>query len=144
MLRRGRIIVDYLERLTSNQILVLFDLDHFKGVNDSHGHDVGDSVLCKVCRVVSDQLRDSDFLARFGGEEFIAVLPCTPLQGAEVLAERLRQSIETGKFDPDDRVTASFGTTQLGEREPADELLKRVDVALYAAKNAGRNRVVSQ
>lgn len=124
--------------------LVLFDLDYFKKVNDTYGHDVGDIVLCEVSRIVSGGLRETDSFARFGGEEFVAALPCTHLKGAGVVADRLRQTIEAANFAPVSRVTASFGVVQLAADEKADELLKRVDIALYAAKNSGRNQVIIQ
>ena len=122
--------------------LIMFDLDHFKSVNDNYGHDVGDFVLREVSRMVSKRLRETNFFARFGGEEFIVILPVTELAGAGLLAERLRLTIEQLDTTPVNRVTASLGVVQLMDNEATDELLKRVDVALYAAKDAGRNQVV--
>jgi diguanylate cyclase (GGDEF)-like protein len=122
---------------------VLFDLDHFKQVNDIHGHAKGDEVLAAVGAAVSAIVRDSDFVGRYGGEEFVALLPDSDLEGAAVLAEKLRAAIETLEIPGLDRgISASFGIAILPlHAVTGDQLLRAADRALYAAKNAGRNRV---
>lgn len=121
--------------------LVMFDLDHFKHINDSHGHDVGDAVLRGVMEVVRWNVRVGDVIGRWGGEEFMLLLPGLDLRDARGVAERLRAGIAAHRFEPVERVTASFGVVVLEHAEGFDALVKRVDVALYRAKSAGRNRV---
>jgi len=124
--------------------VVMFDVDHFKQVNDSHGHAVGDEVLKEVVRISLDVIRECDILSRWGGEEFLILLPQVNLTGAAAAAERIRKRLEETDFPAAGRVTASFGAAvPAGRREPLKELLHRLDVNLYQAKNEGRNRVVS-
>jgi diguanylate cyclase (GGDEF)-like protein len=122
---------------------IMFDLDHFKRVNDVHGHAKGDEVLATVAAVVQSAVRESDFLGRYGGEEFVALLPDTSREGGALLAEKLRQAIESLEIpDLDRRLSASFGVATLpGDAVNGEQLLRAADRALYAAKNAGRNRV---
>jgi len=119
--------------------IAMFDIDHFKGVNDTFGHDVGDDVLRLVAKVTARQLRDVDILARWGGEEFMIVATSTSEQEIAVLAERVRQAIASQEFPDVGRVSASFGFGQFRVGETQKDFLKRVDDALYAAKKAGRN-----
>jgi diguanylate cyclase (GGDEF)-like protein len=130
-------------RAKSPMAAVMFDLDHFKRVNDIHGHAKGDEVLATVAAVVQSVVRDSDFVGRYGGEEFVALLPDTARQGGVMLAEKLRQAIEDLEVpDLDRRLSASFGVAMLpGDAVNGEQLLRAADRALYAAKNAGRNRV---
>lgn len=124
--------------------LLLIDVDHFKRVNDQHGHAVGDQVLSRIAQVLRQSAREVDTVARMGGEEFCVLAPMTPMHGAALLAERLRQAVETSAKDASDvAVTISIGVTlaQQGVTEPADVAVARADVALYRAKAAGRNRV---
>lgn len=122
--------------------LVLFDLDHFKNINDSFGHDVGDQVLVAVTVEVKRLLRDTDVLCRFGGEEFLIVMPETGVQDAADTAERLRAAITSlTAVDVPVQVTVSFGVAELTRWDTEYTLLKRVDMALYQAKENGRNRV---
>lgn len=120
--------------------LVMMDLDHFKQINDTHGHLVGDRVLIDFVQQVSDQLRKPDRIGRFGGEEFVLVLPETPHDEAIQVAERIRHSIATNGSDPSYTVSIGLATTRL-ELESVDQLVARADAALYRAKAAGRNRV---
>jgi diguanylate cyclase (GGDEF)-like protein len=122
---------------------IMFDLDHFKHVNDIHGHAKGDEVLATVSQVVQSQVRDADFVGRYGGEEFIALLPDTSRQGGAMLADKLRQSIADLEIpDLDRRLSASFGVAMLpGDAVNGEGLVRAADRALYAAKNGGRNRV---
>ncbi len=126
---------------------ILFDLDHFKAVNDRHGHASGDAVLSGSARLCRAMLRMADRLGRLGGEEFAVLLPHTGREGAMILAERLRQAIAGQSFEARDGrfgVTASFGVATLGPG-PGDvaTMLRRADEALYVAKSAGRDRCVA-
>lgn len=123
--------------------LILVDVDHFKEVNDRYGHLVGDEVLKELSRLLSQSVRKSDIVARWGGEELVVLLPDNELSSASKLAESLRARIETHRFAPLERLTCSFGVVQWHIGETSDSLLHRVDEKLYAAKEGGRNRVVS-
>lgn len=126
---------------------LMLDIDHFKRVNDEHGHLAGDQVLKEVARRVRQRMRQSDFLARFGGEEFLAILPSTDSAGALIVAEEIRQSIESQPVDFQGKlisVTVSIGVSAgiPGDAHKALEtMIARSDEALYAAKNTGRNCV---
>jgi diguanylate cyclase (GGDEF)-like protein len=128
--------------------LILFDVDHFKNVNDSFGHPAGDAVLKGIARFVSDMVRASDIVARYGGEEFAVILPETRSREAVILAERMRRGIEAmevGVGDEVINVTVSLGIcTYLGEEtsDPKGVLIESADQALYAAKRNGRNRLM--
>jgi diguanylate cyclase (GGDEF)-like protein len=126
-------------------VLVL-DLDHFKQVNDCHGHATGDQVLKTMTQAVSGALRSKDVLARIGGEEFVVLMPDTPLEGAKRVAERLRKEISQVSVQCEGnlhlRVTTSIGVATAGHTTRTwDDLLRQADRALYDAKQAGRNRV---
>jgi diguanylate cyclase (GGDEF)-like protein len=125
--------------------VLMFDLDHFKRINDLHGHLAGDFVLKEVARLVQSRIRRDEVFARYGGEEFCIILPETMLEGAVELGERLRQQVEdhTFVFQQDHiKCTISVGGAVLTEEDRnAGELLKRADERLYEAKNSGRNRV---
>jgi diguanylate cyclase (GGDEF)-like protein len=121
--------------------VIAFDLDHFKQINDRHGHDAGDQVLKRVTAVVRERLRQPDTLARVGGEEFVIVLPQAKSDAAQRVAEALRQQVRAAVSSPATPVSASFGVTQWDGREPPQALLARADQALYAAKRGGRDRV---
>lgn len=125
---------------------VFFDLDHFKTVNDRFGHQVGDTALVHVVRVVQGVLRKIDTLGRFGGEEFLVLLPGTDATGGREAAERMRIALEATPLQVEGApvtLTASFGVALLGAGESTDSLLHRADVAMYQAKRNGRNRVES-
>jgi diguanylate cyclase (GGDEF)-like protein len=124
--------------------VVLLDLDRFRVLNDLHGHSHGDKALAAVGRLLSNGIRASDFAARFGGEEFVLLLPETDRQGSIELAEKLRRQIERTELVPTGPITASFGVAGLPEDavDPA-ELVRKADRALYMAKAQGRNRVQS-
>jgi len=125
--------------------VVLFDIDHFKKLNDTRGHAVGDIALKESARVLSETVRREDTLARIGGEEFCVILPDTKLKGARTMAENMRQRIEAASFNvdgPEVRITISLGATEVrADDEKFEATLERADQALYAAKNGGRNRV---
>jgi len=119
--------------------LVLLDVDHFKVINDEHGHGVGDRVLVELARRLTAQVRDTDLVARVGGEEFALLLPETDAAGALTTAERIREAVERGPFDVVGTVTISVGVCSLEESGGADSLVLLADTALYWAKNSGRN-----
>ncbi len=121
--------------------VVMYDLDHFKAVNDTHGHQVGDRVLVGITRIAAGHIRQTDVLARWGGEEFMILTPNCDSQHAFELAEKLRRLIEEFDFAEVGTVTCSFGVAQFQDGDTAETLTSRADEALYAAKRAGRNRV---
>ncbi len=122
--------------------VILFDVDHFKQVNDSYGHEAGDDVLKGIARRVQQALRQSDLLFRFGGEEFLVVAPNTGPDGATTLAEKLRTAVAQTDFPPAGSITVSLGVSVFQRGDHERSLVKRADDALYEAKRAGRNRVV--
>lgn len=128
--------------------LVMIDLDHFKHVNDTYGHQGGDQVLREVAELLRQQMRSSDLAARFGGEEFTIILPETDLSASCGVAERLREEVERHLFGPpaaSAKLTASFGvaTSAGGDDFVAEALIRNADASLYRAKSLGRNRVVA-
>lgn len=133
--------ISAVERYGRPCALVMFDIDHFKRFNDTRGHDAGDEVLTRVAQAVSAQLRDTDRVSRWGGEEFIVLAVNTDLMGASCLAERLRRGIEGMSILDYGSVTASFGVAVHRQGELRRDLVKRADLAMYAAKQGGRNRV---
>jgi diguanylate cyclase (GGDEF)-like protein len=124
--------------------VILLDIDHFKQVNDKHGHLNGDQALRAVAQCVQQTIRDSDLLFRFGGEEFIILLSGTGADGSALLAERIRREVERITPFPDGKttLTISLGVTSLRDEDTIDSLLERADSALYRAKRSGRNRAV--
>ncbi|WP_303903092.1 sensor domain-containing diguanylate cyclase [Thiohalomonas denitrificans] len=135
--------LDRADRYECPVTLILLDIDHFKSVNDTHGHEVGDRALKHVASCLQNAVRSADVLARWGGEEFVILTPETQLDSGRTLAEKLRAELERAPFPPVGSITASFGIAEYQPREGADALLKRGDDALYAAKHAGRNCVHS-
>jgi diguanylate cyclase (GGDEF)-like protein len=127
--------------------VVMFDLDRFKRVNDNYGHATGDKVLVVVAKVIQKELRTTDIIARFGGEEFVAILPKTELNEANIIASRVAIAISQQVIilanGNELSVTASVGVTQRKQEENLDDTLKRADDFLYFAKQNGRDRVVS-
>ena len=132
----------------SELCLVMGDIDRFKGINDTFGHQIGDEILKMFARLLANNVKGRDTVARFGGEEFAIILPETRLADAETLTENIRHQLEAKDLAvntsgaPIGQVTASFGIAQLGEGDDADTLVKRADARLYEAKCAGRNRVI--
>nr|WP_320050412.1 sensor domain-containing diguanylate cyclase [uncultured Desulfuromonas sp.] len=124
--------------------VIMMDIDHFKKVNDTYGHHVGDEVLIEVAQTCLNLCRESDLVCRFGGEEFLFLLPSTPLHGAETHAQKMREAIANLSFSAEDKkftVTASFGISQWRGEDRIDKVLSRADTALYQAKHDGRNCV---
>ena len=136
------------ERTGDSLAFVLLDLDNFKSVNDTHGHPSGDAVLRRIGEVLGGGVRQVDLAGRYGGEEFALILPETDLQGAQMLAERLRATLESTPIElPNGETltaTASFGVAVKESVSSAEQLVAAADEALYAAKAAGKNRVVPE
>ena len=145
--RRGEELLSHeiarAERYGHPLSVILFDLDHFKRVNDVNGHAVGDALLRTVTRIVGDQLRATDHLVRWGGEEFLIIAPELGDVRAVQVAERLRGQIARLRIPGDQQMppTASFGVAFHRAGDSSHSVVQRADVALYAAKNGGRNRV---
>jgi len=131
------------ERLRASFSICLLDVDHFKSINDGFGHPAGDAVLIELPALAAAGLRGADVFGRFGGEEFLVILPDTSLAGAQALAERMRAAIEAARFSGigERRVTATLGVAEYCAGEEVTALLARADRALYAGKTGGRNRV---
>ncbi len=138
--------VSYVKRHKSALSLIIFDLDHFKRVNDTFGHVAGDHVLVKIAELVQSMLRNEDIFARYGGEEFVIILRGIALNDAGILAERVREAVEICNFDFEHHkitVTVSVGVAEYNtENDEPLALVEAADAALYAAKAAGRNRVL--
>lgn len=121
--------------------IILLDIDHFKDINDSYGHQMGDGVLKQIAQTLKQNTRKVDTVGRWGGEEFLIVMPSVRIEGGAQLAEKLRAEIEQHVFDPIGTRTASFGVAEYRDGDTLESLIKRVDEALYRAKTNGRNRV---
>ncbi len=121
--------------------VAIVDIDHFKRVNDEFGHPVGDQVLARTAKLLSSCVRESDTVARWGGEEFALIAPMTTEEGAASLAEKLRSIMAATHLGPREPITASFGVAEMSPDDTVETLLQRADEALYRAKQAGRNRV---
>jgi two-component system cell cycle response regulator len=129
------------ERYEHALSLVMIELDHFKAVNDTHGHDSGDALLRDLADILRNVCRPSDLPCRWGGKEFVWLMPETDLEGASQAAERLRADIESHRFEKVGTLTASLGIAQAGQSDSAEQVHKRADEALCRAKDGGRNRV---
>jgi diguanylate cyclase (GGDEF)-like protein len=134
-------------RNQSQLCALMLDLDNFKELNDSHGHQAGDQVLRGFARNLRDDLRQADILCRWGGEEFALLLKDTSVEQARVLAQKIRQRTEQSEFEYNGstlHVTTSIGLAQLHTDESLEQLLARADRALYRAKQGGRNRLCEE
>jgi diguanylate cyclase (GGDEF)-like protein len=127
--------------LTDPMAVIFIDIDHFKPINDTHGHDIGDEVLRKFASVIASGIRSSDRLVRWGGEEFLIVCPMTNVYQGRILADNLRHSLHQQTWPAGLRVTASFGVAQHHQRDEVGVAIKRADAELYRAKQGGRDRV---
>lgn len=135
-------IVKHQRKADSDFILVLVDIDHFKTINDTYGHQVGDEVLVTIAKTLKHSLRDNDLIARWGGEEFVIMLKNITVDEAKIIIEKVRVNIQNSIIKENIKVTASFGLTKYIIGEDSKEIFKRSDDALYEAKKSGRNRVV--
>lgn len=122
--------------------LILYDIDGFKNINDTFGHDIGDAVLKEITSIVQSNIRSEDYLGRWGGEEFLIVVKNQDEKQTELLAERLRSAIEKHQFPTVGKVTSSFGIASFKENDTLQSILKRVDAGVYSAKENGKNKVV--
>ncbi|MEW6587501.1 MAG: sensor domain-containing diguanylate cyclase, partial [Nitrospirota bacterium] len=129
------------KRYGSPLALIVFDIDHFKVVNDNYGHSAGDSVLKAIADIVRDNIRKPDYFVRWGGEEFMIISSDSSINKASALAERLRRTIEAHQFGEVGTVTMSFGVTEFRADETTAAFIARADGATYMAKKKGRNRV---
>ena len=120
---------------------IILDIDKFKDFNDKHGHLIGDEILKELAKIIDEKTRETDIFARWGGEEFVSVLPNTSLYDAKLVAENLRQMIEEHTFINNLKVTCSFGVAQFQANDDKNSVMKRADEALYKAKENGRNQV---
>ncbi len=121
--------------------IILLDIDHFKAVNDTYGHQAGDKVLCRLAALFKERVRRTDILGRWGGEEFMILCPETDIASAGALAEQLRLAIEDAPFPVGGKVTVSFGVARHKGGDTVGSVISRADEALYRAKQKGRNRV---
>ena len=138
--------IDLAKRSKTAMSIILLDLDHFKNINDSYGHTTGDEVLREFVQCCQQAMRSSDMIFRYGGEEFVILLPGVNALGATQAAERIRTIIEKHHFSTSNAqipVTVSMGTASLMITDTQVSIINRADKALYAAKHSGRNRVIS-
>lgn len=143
LLDRGEWLMQCYARTQDVLSVLMLDIDHFKVVNDTYGHRTGDEVLKKFAQVVKLSLRQQDLLGRYGGEEFVILLPATGLAGAEQLAEKVRASVAFATFPHAQPLSLSIGCVQVRSGQSLEAAIERADACLYQAKRAGRNRVVS-
>jgi diguanylate cyclase (GGDEF)-like protein len=135
------------ERYHTPLTVAMADIDHFKRINDTHGHEAGDKVLVEIANALSEELRMPDKVGRYGGEEFLILLPHTTLVQGRKIADRIRATLSRLRIALDGEkvsLTLSFGLVQFRDGEDLEQMLSRVDRALYEAKQTGRNRVVAQ
>jgi len=131
------------KRYGQSMVLMMIDIDHFKAVNDTYGHKAGDKALVLIADQIRNHLRESDFLARFGGEEFVVLMPETNIDAAIIAADKLLKAVEQCEFHYQNskvNITVSAGLAQLRKDDTTEGLFQRADQAMYRAKEAGRNR----
>ena len=121
--------------------LIMLDVDDFKSINDTYGHNMGDSVLKKFVERIDSRIRKTDFLCRWGGDEFIVLLPDTDLDGAVELAQDIKEEFAANEFDTVGELTSSIGVSSYSEGDTLDTLIKKVDDLMYTSKKAGKSRV---
>ena len=134
--------IERAKRYGSTFACVMLDIDHFKSINDTYGHDIGDDVLSEFATIISKQIRQSDRFGRWGGEEFILLLPELNKNQAVIFSQKLRKTIANHSFQDVSQITVSCGVTIFNQDDTKKSLLKRTDSALYQAKNNGRNKVI--
>lgn len=136
--------LDRCKRYAGDFALIMLDADHFKQINDRYGHDIGDAVLRFLSDLIKSQLRKSDVVARWGGEEFIALVAEADTDTSLTVADKLRKAVEEGQFPQQLRVTISLGVALARRNDTSASIVKRADQAQYRAKQAGRNRVMME
>jgi len=134
--------INYSQRYNTDLSVVIIDLDDFKKVNDNYGHLIGDKSIIDFVKIVKDTIRKTDIFARWGGEEFVLILPSTDIDEAIEISERIRETVESNEFEKVRRMTCSFGVAQLSKADDSYSILQKADQMLYAAKNAGKNIVM--
>jgi diguanylate cyclase (GGDEF)-like protein/PAS domain S-box-containing protein len=134
--------IDASKKYNINLSIIFFDIDHFKNINDTFGHQTGDNVLQELVTIIKGCIRESDVFARWGGEEFIVLLLRADMENALKAADKFRKKINISDFKDVKHVTCSFGVTMLSKNDDMDKFVNRADKALYKAKESGRNRVV--
>lgn len=144
--RKFHTIIDYeisqIKRHNERHLsLILLDIDNFKSINDSYGHDVGDKILIDLAKILQLSCRESDIVARWGGEEFAIALPETSIERGLIVAQKIKTSLEYFTFAEDLTVTCSFGMSQFHTTDNFTSLFKRADEALYKSKNTGKNKI---
>jgi two-component system, cell cycle response regulator len=133
------------KRYNTNLSVIIFDIDDFKMVNDTHGHQIGDVVLKEISQIMSMHIREQDIAVRWGGEEFLILLPHTNIDGAATVANKIKTNIEEYDFtELNLKITASFGVSELGTDDTDESLILRTDKFLYEAKNSGKNKVIAK
>ena len=132
------------EYTKENHLLIfsILDIDFFKKVNDTYGHDIGDKVLKQFVQIIQNSSRNDDLVIRWGGEEFILLLKINSIDNAKKVLENIRKTIAQTSFEKVEHITCSIGATVYKENETIEDSFKRADKALYEAKNSGRNKVV--
>ncbi|MFC1543132.1 GGDEF domain-containing protein, partial [Candidatus Neomarinimicrobiota bacterium] len=133
--------IDRTKRYKTDMSIIMFDIDHFKKINDTYGHEEGDNVLKMFGAKMKDIIRESDIIARWGGEEFMILAVNADLKNAQIIAEKIRADIENQQIASPTEFTVSAGVTQFVDDDDASSLINRADRALYHAKNHGRNQV---
>ena len=132
------------QRYQRSLAVIMLDIDRFKNINDTAGHQAGDHVLRLVAQLLCNYVRQSDTVGRWGGEEFLIICPETDCKGATDMSENLRQYIEDLELEATGKITCSFGVAEWMDNEKAEELVNRADNAMYKAKELGRNQVFSE
>lgn len=130
-----------IKRYKTNMSIIIIDIDYFKIINDNFGHTVGDLILQELAALLKQSVRDTDIVSRWGGEEFVILVPQTNMQQAIILAEKIRQNIKNHQFSHENYLTVSFGIASFIEGDSLDHLIFRADKALYRAKSAGRDNI---
>jgi diguanylate cyclase (GGDEF)-like protein/PAS domain S-box-containing protein len=128
------------QRYNTSFGFIILDIDYFKKINDTFGHQIGDEILIKLSNILQSNLRDDDFLARWGGEEFVIITNHTKMQDLELVAKKLQDAIKKGSFEPLKKLTISLGLSVYNKKDTKDTIVKRADDALYKAKENGRDR----
>jgi diguanylate cyclase (GGDEF)-like protein len=145
LFERGDLELSRADRIHNNLTLILLDCDYFKNVNDEYGHQVGDELLKHICKICNQEIRSIDFLGRYGGEEFIIILPDCDIDGGIEIAKRIQKSLKENNLTIEDKeliVTLSMGISMLtDENETFEQLIHKADKAMYTAKENGRNRI---
>lgn len=132
------------KRNPSNLSLLMLDIDYFKAINDSFGHLEGDKILVEIANIISKTCRKTDTVGRYGGEEFLIVLPVTKIDSAKELAERIRRAVAEARIRKGTKITCSIGVATLSEKESIMDLIQKADERTYKAKELGRNQVCHQ